>query len=145
MNKNIKRGRVLLQNLNKPLTSQLTKVCSAKIVCGGVPLPNTRKFFYEGQSACILCKAQQSKDRWDEKKKSQSLFWLILLFILTGCAAQLRTGYYTVTDVRSYTVNLKKMNGKEVPGDWHVPTDTLKVGDTIFIRRVFREKDANVW
>jgi len=74
MNKNIKRGRVLLQNLNKPLTSQLTKVCSAKIVCGGVPLPNTRAFFYEGQSACIACKAKQSKDRWAEKKANKDIF-----------------------------------------------------------------------
>lgn len=69
-----RKGPVLLQNLNKPLTSQLTKVCSAKIVCGGVPLPNTRQYFYEGQSACILCKAKQSKDRWAEKKNNSYFF-----------------------------------------------------------------------
>lgn len=65
---------------------------------------------------------------------------IFLLLIIASCSSTLRTGYYQVEAVRGYTVNFKG-----VPGDWRVPTDTLKVGDTIFLKRVFREKDANVW
>lgn len=70
----------------------------------------------------------------------QVIFVLILAAILISCSTTLKTGKYIISDVRGFTVNFKN-----VDGDWRVPTDTLKIGDTIFIRRVFREKDANVW
>lgn len=66
--------KTILRSLSKPLALHTTKVCSTKIVCGGVPLPNTREFFYEGQSACMACKAKQSKDKWAEKKRDWDLY-----------------------------------------------------------------------
>lgn len=77
-------------------------------------------------------------------KETKRLFALILIgfliMCLSSCYSSLRTGYYKVESVRGNTVNFKG-----VLGDWHVPTDTLKVGDEIFLKRVFRDKDANVW
>lgn len=64
-----------LQNLQKPLAPHQTRICSLKLVCGGVPQPDNREHFYPGQSACIICKAQQSKDRWAEKKKNRDTFY----------------------------------------------------------------------
>ena len=70
----------------------------------------------------------------------QSILALILAAISFSCSSTLRTGYYKIEAVRGHTVNFKG-----VSGDWRVPTDTLKVGDTIFIQRVRRESQANVW
>lgn len=64
---------------------------------------------------------------------------IILIILLCGCG-EVRTGFYTVDQVRGYTVTFK---GKK--GDYHVPTDTLRTGDRIFIQRVKRENQANVW
>ena len=78
------------------------------------------------------------------KKTTKRLLALILMGIImmcfSSCYSSLKTGKYTIESVRGYTVNFKGVNG-----DWHVPTDTLRIGDTIFLKRVFREKDANVW
>lgn len=68
------------------------------------------------------------------------LIGLLIVFGFSSCYSTLRTGYYRVEAVRGYTVNFKG-----VEGDWRVPTDTLKIGDTVFLKRVFREKDATVW
>ena len=67
--------KTVLRNLQKPLTVHQTKICSMKLVCKGVPLPDTREYFYVGQSACIACKSQQSKKRWDEKKKDRENYF----------------------------------------------------------------------
>lgn len=62
--------KTLLKPLQKPLGHHETKICSTKDVCKGIPLPNTREYFYAGQSACIACKAKQSKEKWAEKKNN---------------------------------------------------------------------------
>lgn len=67
--------KTILRNLTKPLATHQTKICSMKLVCKGVPLPNTPDNFYKGQSACIACKAQQSKERWEEIKKNRENFY----------------------------------------------------------------------
>ena len=64
---------------------------------------------------------------------------VILSFILFGCTT-LKTGKYIVTEVRGRTVNLKG-----VKEDIYFPTDTLKLGDKVRVKRVFRKKDANIW
>jgi hypothetical protein len=68
------------------------------------------------------------------------LIELLIVFGFSSCYSTLRTGKYIVQGVSGYTVNFKG-----VAGDWHVPTDTLKIGDTIFLKRVFKENKANVW
>lgn len=69
----------------------------------------------------------------------------VVLFTCCGCAGELKTGRYVVTDVRGRTVNLKKENGKVVNGDYYFPTDTLKKGDAVKVTRVRREDRANIW
>ncbi len=63
-----------------------------------------------------------------------------LTLFFCSCYSTLRTGRYIIEDARGYTVTFKG-----VQGDWRVPTDTLKTGDTIFLQRVKRESKANVW
>ena len=66
---------------------------------------------------------------------------LFVVLVLFGCGCTtLKTGYYTVESVRGRTVNLKG-----VQEDIYFPTDTLKPGDKVKVKRVFREKDANIW
>jgi len=67
---------------------------------------------------------------------------VILTVILCGCNT-MRTGYYTVKEIRG----LNTVVFKELPNDdYHVPrADTLKIGQRIHLKRVFKEKDADVW
>lgn len=67
--------RTTLENLQKPLGTLPTKICSAKVVCKGVPLPNTQEYFYKGQSSCIACKAKQSKEYWAERKANRENYY----------------------------------------------------------------------
>lgn len=69
-----KRKGTILTNLQKPLASHQTKICSVKLVCGGIPLPNNRSHFYANCSACIACTAEKSKKKWEEKKKSKEIY-----------------------------------------------------------------------
>lgn len=68
---------------------------------------------------------------------------IIISYLLCGCST-MRTGYYTIQEIRqpSNTVVFK-----ELPNEaYHVPrADTLKVGQKIHLKRVYREKDADVW
>lgn len=74
------------------------------------------------------------------------IFPLILLaslvLIMCSCAT-MRTGYYTVKEIRG----LNTVVFKELPNDaYHVPNaDTLVIGQRVYLKRVFRDKDANVW
>lgn len=70
----------------------------------------------------------------------QVILVLILAAILISCSTTLKTGKYIVEDARGHTIELKGVSGM-----WRFPTDTLRIGDTVFVKRVFREKDANVW
>ena len=70
---------------------------------------------------------------------------IILLFsviVLSSCAG-MRTGYYTIKEIRGTSTVVFK----ELPNDtYHVPmADTLQVGQKIYLKRVYRDKDANVW
>lgn len=67
------KGRVFLQNLQKPLAHHATKVCSIKEVCKGVPLPNDRDHFYPGASGCKACTAARTKRKWEEKKAARDI------------------------------------------------------------------------
>ena len=65
---------------------------------------------------------------------------LIVGYILCGCSP-MRSGFYTVKEVRgSNTVVLR-----EVQGDWHIPSDTLKVGDKVYLTRTKKTEKINVW
>lgn len=63
------KGRVFLENLEKPLATHQTKICSAKLVCEGKPLPNNRSHFYANCSVCIECTRVKSKAKYAEKKE----------------------------------------------------------------------------
>jgi len=66
---------------------------------------------------------------------------LIIAYLLCGCSP-MRSGYYTVKNINgSTTIQLK-----EVQGDWHIPNaDSLKVGQKIHLKRVYKESAADVW
>ena len=72
--------------------------------------------------------------------------WVILITIvvllLCSCSG-MRTGFYTIKEIRG----LNTIVFKELPNeDYHVPrSDTLKVGQKIHLKRVYKEKDADVW
>lgn len=76
-------------------------------------------------------------------KVSYIIDWVILIVVLSllfSCSS-MKSGYYTVKEVRgSNTIVLK-----EVAGDWHIPTDTLKVGDKIYLQRTKKDSLINVW
>ena len=65
---------------------------------------------------------------------------LLIILLLSSCSRDIHTGKYIVTDVRGRTVNLKG-----AAGDYYFPTDTLKVGDTVRLKRVYKESKANIW
>lgn len=64
----------------------------------------------------------------------------ILTVILCSCSPMV-TGYYTVKEVRG----LNTVVLREVQGDWHIPTDTLKVGDKVYLTRTKKDSLINVW
>ena len=67
-----KRKGTFLQPLQKVvLATHQTRVCTIKDVCEGKPLPNDRQHFYPTSTACILCTAKKSKEKWAEKKSAQ--------------------------------------------------------------------------
>ena len=74
---------------------------------------------------------------------------LIIIIGLTlffcSCYSTLRTGRYIIEDKRGFTVNFKTLNGKSVEGDYRMPTDSLKIGDTVMLIRVRQEKNANIF
>ena len=80
----------------------------------------------------------------DTKHLGKMFLWVaIIIFIvalLCSCSRQLHTGYYTIEGVKGRTVNLKGVNGL-----YYFPSDTLKPGDRVYLKRVLREQDANVW
>ncbi len=67
---------------------------------------------------------------------------VIIAYLLCGCST-MRTGYYEIKEIRgSSTVVFR-----ELPNDaYHVPrADTLKVGQKIHLKRVYKESAADVW
>ena len=70
----------------------------------------------------------------------QILLCAILAALLFSCSP-MRSGYYTVKEVRG----LNTIVLKEVKGDWHIPTDTLKVGDKVYLTRTKKDSLINVW
>ncbi len=72
----------------------------------------------------------------------QILLCAILAALLFSCKT-MRTGYYEIKEIRG----LNTVVFKELPNeDYHVPrADTLKVGQKIHLKRVYKEKDADVW
>lgn len=80
----------------------------------------------------------------DTKHLGKMFLWVaIIIFIvalLCSCSRQLHTGYYTIEGVKGRTVNLKGVNGL-----YYFPSDTLKPGDRVYLKRVYRKQDANVW
>lgn len=72
----------------------------------------------------------------------QIILFIVLVVILASCSTSLRTRYYTIKEIRG----LNTVVFKEVEGDWHVPgSDTLNVGQKIFLQRVWSVGKANVW
>ena len=65
---------------------------------------------------------------------------VIIAYLLCGCSP-MRSGYYTIKEVRG----LNTVVLREVQGDWHIPTDTLKVGDKIYLTRTKKDSLINVW
>jgi hypothetical protein len=55
----------------------------------------------------------------------------------------MKTGYYTIEEIRG----LNTVVFKELPNDaYHVDgADTLKVGQKIYLKRVYKQDAANVW
>ncbi len=80
----------------------------------------------------------------DARHLGKMFLWVaIIIFIvvsLCSCSRQLHTGYYTIEGVKGRTVNLKGVNGL-----YYFPSDTLKPGDRVYLKRVYRKQDANVW
>lgn len=67
-------------------------------------------------------------------------YLLFLAILFTGCARELHTGRYIIDEVRG----LNTVTFKGVNGDYHFP-DPVKPGDTVYLKRVFKESKANVW
>ena len=78
-------------------------------------------------------------------QKTIDLIKVILLLcyiVFSGCAFPMRSGYYTVKEVRG----LNTIVLKEVQGDWHIPnSDSLKVGQRIYLNRTKKTELVNVW
>jgi len=67
---------------------------------------------------------------------------LIVGYTLCGCTMKMRSGYYTVKEIRP----LNTVVLKEIAGDWHIPNaDTLKVGQKIYLQRTKKDSLINVW
>ena len=66
---------------------------------------------------------------------------VIIAYLLCGCTMKMRSGFYTIKEVRG----LNTVVLREVQGDWHIPTDTLKVGDKIYLTRTKKDSLINVW
>ena len=66
---------------------------------------------------------------------------VIIAYLLCGCTVSMKSGYYTIKEVRG----LNTVVLREVQGDWHIPTDTLKVGDKIYLTRTKKDSLINVW
>lgn len=66
----------------------------------------------------------------------------VIVVLLCSCG-EMKTGFYTVKEIRGANTVVFK----ELPNDaYHVPrADTLKIGQKVHLKRVFREKDADVW
>lgn len=76
-------------------------------------------------------------------KISYVIDWVIVITVLAvlfSCSP-MRSGYYTVKEIRP----LNTVVLREVQGDWHIPTDTLKVGDKIYLTRTKKDSLINVW
>jgi len=67
---------------------------------------------------------------------------ILVVIVLSSCVG-MRTGYYTIKEIRGTSTVVFK----ELPNDtYHVPmADTLKIGQRIHLQRVFKEKNADVW
>jgi len=67
---------------------------------------------------------------------------VIIAYLLCGCST-MRTGYYEIKEIRGSSM----MVFRELPNDaYHVPrADTLKVGQKIHLKRVYKESAADVW
>ena len=82
----------------------------------------------------------------DVRHLGKMFLWVAIIILivvsLCSCSRQLHTGNYEIESVHgSNTVTFKKVDGL-----WHVPgADTLKPGDKLFLKRVYRKQDANVW
>ena len=78
------------------------------------------------------------------KKGLDFMDWItiaVVLAVLFSCVTPMRSGYYTVKEVRG----LNTIVLKEVQGDWHIPSDTLKVGDKVYLKRNKNDSLINVW
>jgi len=64
----------------------------------------------------------------------------ILTYLLCGCSP-MRSGYYTIKEVRGKNTIVLR----EVQGDWYIPSDTLKVGDKVYLKRSKKDSLINVW
>ena len=53
----------------------------------------------------------------------------------------MRSGYYTIKEVRGKNTIVLR----EVQGDWYIPSDTLKVGDKVYLKRSKKDSLINVW
>lgn len=76
-------------------------------------------------------------------KVSYIIDWVIVITVLAvlfSCSP-MRSGFYTIKEVRG----LNTVVLREVQGDWHIPTDTLKVGDKIYLTRTKKDSLINVW
>ena len=72
----------------------------------------------------------------------QIILFAVLVIIMASCTT-MKTGYYTIKEIRG----LNTVVFKELPNeDYHVPmADTLKIGQKIHLKRVFKESQADVW
>lgn len=78
-----------------------------------------------------------------KKHHWQILLFIIVVIIMASCAGTLKTRYYTIQEIRGK----ETVVFKELPNDaWHVPgSDTLQIGQKIYLQRVFNLNKANVW
>jgi len=77
------------------------------------------------------------------KGKLNWMDWItivVVLAVLFSCSP-MKSGYYTIKEVRA----LNTVVLKEVKGDWHIPSDTLKVGDKVYLKRSKTDSLINVW
>ena len=77
-------------------------------------------------------------------KLSYIIDWIIVITVLAllfSCSP-MKSGFYTIKEIRP----LNTVVLKEVAGDWHIPfSDTLKVGQKIYLTRTKKDSLINVW
>lgn len=72
----------------------------------------------------------------------QLLSLLILIIIMASCSNTLKTGKYVIEEVKGTGFVIKLRGVEEL---YNFPVNTLQVGDTVFLKRTWKQSKANIY